>query len=200
MAGCSLSRQAWRACGVPPVTPAPVRRVPLRKSRQRSSWDHFRWSASTRADEEVPQELRRILLVCLCESSRSQPSPTPGIAVGSTWKKVRHSPAPSIPPSSAAPPRPHALVERLVSHGVVCGYVYDPPLDDYAGAELVQPSPDGRRPLVGLARASGPPAPGPPDYQRPEKGTGVHRASLAPSSRRGHHTTGIAGPHCNETS
>jgi hypothetical protein len=107
MAGCSLSRQAWRACGVPPVTPAPVRRVPLRKSRQRSCWDHFRWSASTRADEEVPQELRRVLLVCLCESSRSQPSPTPGIAVGSiTWKKVRHSPAPSIPPSSAAPPRP----------------------------------------------------------------------------------------------
>ncbi|MGV9884141.1 DegT/DnrJ/EryC1/StrS family aminotransferase [Streptomyces sp. NPDC003006] len=35
-----------------------------------------------------------------------------------------------------------ALIERLVDHGVVCGYVYDPPLDDYAGAEFVEPSPD----------------------------------------------------------
>jgi hypothetical protein len=34
------------------------------------------------------------------------------------------------------------LVERLVSHGVVAGYIYDPPLDDYAGAEFVEPSPD----------------------------------------------------------
>jgi hypothetical protein len=34
------------------------------------------------------------------------------------------------------------LVERLVHHGVVCGYLYDPPLDDYAGAEFVEPSPD----------------------------------------------------------
>ncbi|MFC7303949.1 DegT/DnrJ/EryC1/StrS family aminotransferase [Streptomyces monticola] len=34
------------------------------------------------------------------------------------------------------------LLDRLVSHGVVCGYVYDPPLDDYAGAEFVEPSPD----------------------------------------------------------
>ncbi|GAA5706925.1 hypothetical protein AQJ43_04880 [Streptomyces avermitilis] len=36
----------------------------------------------------------------------------------------------------------NALIERLVSHGVVTGYVYDPPLDDYAGAEFVEPSPD----------------------------------------------------------
>ncbi|MCX4973678.1 DegT/DnrJ/EryC1/StrS family aminotransferase [Streptomyces sp. NBC_00620] len=35
-----------------------------------------------------------------------------------------------------------ALIDRLVSHGVVSGYVYDPPLDDYAGAEFVEPSPD----------------------------------------------------------
>ncbi|MEV7341477.1 DegT/DnrJ/EryC1/StrS family aminotransferase [Streptomyces sp. NPDC093544] len=35
-----------------------------------------------------------------------------------------------------------ALIDRLVSHGVVTGYVYDPPLDDYAGAEFVEPSPD----------------------------------------------------------
>ncbi|MFE7276575.1 DegT/DnrJ/EryC1/StrS family aminotransferase [Streptomyces sp. NPDC057623] len=35
-----------------------------------------------------------------------------------------------------------ALLERLVDHGVVAGYVYDPPLDDYAGAEFVEPSPD----------------------------------------------------------
>ncbi|MFF8353494.1 DegT/DnrJ/EryC1/StrS family aminotransferase [Streptomyces chartreusis] len=34
-----------------------------------------------------------------------------------------------------------ALVERLVDHGVVAGYIYDPPLDDYAGAEFVEPSP-----------------------------------------------------------
>ncbi|MGW6905386.1 DegT/DnrJ/EryC1/StrS family aminotransferase [Streptomyces sp. NPDC054940] len=34
------------------------------------------------------------------------------------------------------------LLERLVNHGVVAGYVYDPPLDDYAGAEFVEPSPD----------------------------------------------------------
>ncbi|MGW7048662.1 DegT/DnrJ/EryC1/StrS family aminotransferase [Streptomyces avermitilis] len=36
----------------------------------------------------------------------------------------------------------NALIERLVRHGVVTGYVYDPPLDDYAGAEFVEPSPD----------------------------------------------------------
>ncbi|MGW5640991.1 DegT/DnrJ/EryC1/StrS family aminotransferase [Streptomyces sp. NPDC003832] len=35
-----------------------------------------------------------------------------------------------------------ALLERMVDHGMVCGYVYDPPLDDYAGAEFVEPSPD----------------------------------------------------------
>ncbi|MEV0126256.1 DegT/DnrJ/EryC1/StrS family aminotransferase [Streptomyces sp. NPDC050703] len=35
-----------------------------------------------------------------------------------------------------------ALLDRLVDHGLVCGYVYDPPLDDYAGAEFVEPSPD----------------------------------------------------------
>ncbi|MER5943945.1 DegT/DnrJ/EryC1/StrS family aminotransferase [Streptomyces sp. NPDC001928] len=34
-----------------------------------------------------------------------------------------------------------ALVDRLVDHGVVAGYIYDPPLDDYAGAEFVEPSP-----------------------------------------------------------
>ncbi|MEU1040759.1 DegT/DnrJ/EryC1/StrS family aminotransferase [Streptomyces sp. NPDC005907] len=35
-----------------------------------------------------------------------------------------------------------ALLHRLVGHGLVCGYVYDPPLDDYAGAEFAEPSPD----------------------------------------------------------
>ena len=35
-----------------------------------------------------------------------------------------------------------ALVERLVRHGVVSGYLYDPPLDDYAGEEFTDPSPD----------------------------------------------------------
>ncbi|MDQ1027077.1 hypothetical protein QF035_004659 [Streptomyces umbrinus] len=35
-----------------------------------------------------------------------------------------------------------SLVQRLVRHGVVAGYIYDPPLDDYAGAEFVEPSPD----------------------------------------------------------
>ncbi|MCW8375423.1 DegT/DnrJ/EryC1/StrS family aminotransferase [Streptomyces justiciae] len=35
-----------------------------------------------------------------------------------------------------------ALVERLVGHGVVSGYLYDPPLDDYAGTEFVDPAPD----------------------------------------------------------
>lgn len=35
-----------------------------------------------------------------------------------------------------------ALLDRMVDHGMVCGYVYDPPLDDYAGAEFVEPSPD----------------------------------------------------------
>ncbi|MEU6538418.1 DegT/DnrJ/EryC1/StrS family aminotransferase [Streptomyces sp. NPDC047000] len=33
------------------------------------------------------------------------------------------------------------LVTGLVRHGVVCGYVYDPPLDDYAGPEFAEPSP-----------------------------------------------------------
>lgn len=33
------------------------------------------------------------------------------------------------------------LVERLVNHGVVAGYIYDPPLDDYAGPEFTEPSP-----------------------------------------------------------
>ncbi|MFJ5777672.1 DegT/DnrJ/EryC1/StrS family aminotransferase [Streptomyces sp. NPDC093094] len=33
------------------------------------------------------------------------------------------------------------LVDRLVTHGVVAGYLYDPPLDDYAGEEFADPSP-----------------------------------------------------------
>ncbi|WP_327359093.1 DegT/DnrJ/EryC1/StrS family aminotransferase [Streptomyces sp. NBC_01304] len=49
------------------------------------------------------------------------------------------------PPLFRAPLLVHdrdALIERLVHHGVVAGYVYDPPLDDYAGPEFVEPSPD----------------------------------------------------------
>ncbi|MFI6940405.1 DegT/DnrJ/EryC1/StrS family aminotransferase [Streptomyces sp. NPDC050418] len=34
-----------------------------------------------------------------------------------------------------------ALVDRLVRHGLVSGYLYDPPLDDYAGLEFTDPSP-----------------------------------------------------------
>ncbi|MGC9535828.1 DegT/DnrJ/EryC1/StrS family aminotransferase [Streptomyces sp. UG1] len=34
----------------------------------------------------------------------------------------------------------NSLAERLVDHGVITGYIYDPPLDDYAGAEFVEPS------------------------------------------------------------
>ncbi|WP_282793633.1 DegT/DnrJ/EryC1/StrS family aminotransferase [Streptomyces sp. CC224B] len=34
------------------------------------------------------------------------------------------------------------LVDRLITHGLVCGYLYDPPLDDYAGPDFVDPSPD----------------------------------------------------------
>ncbi|NGO45294.1 DegT/DnrJ/EryC1/StrS family aminotransferase [Streptomyces ureilyticus] len=48
------------------------------------------------------------------------------------------------PPVFRAPLLVHdrdALVERLVNHGVVAGYIYDPPLDDYAGPEFVEPSP-----------------------------------------------------------
>ncbi|MER7177587.1 DegT/DnrJ/EryC1/StrS family aminotransferase [Streptomyces mesophilus] len=33
------------------------------------------------------------------------------------------------------------LVDRLVGHGLVVGYLYDPPLDDYAGLEFTDPSP-----------------------------------------------------------
>ncbi|MEU6374340.1 DegT/DnrJ/EryC1/StrS family aminotransferase [Streptomyces sp. NPDC046909] len=35
-----------------------------------------------------------------------------------------------------------ALVDRLVTHGLVTGYLYDPPLDDYAGPDFADPSPD----------------------------------------------------------
>ncbi|QOV40292.1 DegT/DnrJ/EryC1/StrS aminotransferase family protein [Streptomyces ferrugineus] len=35
-----------------------------------------------------------------------------------------------------------SVAEHLVDHGVITGYIYDPPLDDYAGAEFVEPSPD----------------------------------------------------------
>lgn len=28
-----------------------------------------------------------------------------------------------------------------MNHGVIAGYIYDPPLDDYAGPEFVDPSP-----------------------------------------------------------
>ncbi|MFF1381609.1 DegT/DnrJ/EryC1/StrS family aminotransferase [Streptomyces sp. NPDC058308] len=57
------------------------------------------------------------------------------------------------PPGDAPPPLfrvpllvqdRNALVDLLVRHGVVTGYLYDPPLDDYAGAEFVEPSPDPR--------------------------------------------------------
>ncbi len=35
----------------------------------------------------------------------------------------------------------NALVDRLVSHGIISGYIYDAPLDDYAGIEFSDPSP-----------------------------------------------------------
>ncbi len=67
---------------------------------------------------------------------------------GTTWatpalreRTVRDGP----PPLFRVPLLVHdrdTLLERLVDHGMVTGYVYDPPLDDYAGAEFVEPSPD----------------------------------------------------------
>ncbi|WP_210588794.1 DegT/DnrJ/EryC1/StrS family aminotransferase [Streptomyces sp. GESEQ-35] len=67
---------------------------------------------------------------------------------GTAWasRAVRDSAAHDGPPPLFRVPflvdERDALVERLVRHGMVCGYVYDPPLDDYAGAEFVEPSPD----------------------------------------------------------
>jgi hypothetical protein len=55
-------------------------------------------------------------------------------------------------PAAAAPPRPlfrvpllveerDALVGELADRGIDVGYIYDPPLDDYAGAAFAEPSP-----------------------------------------------------------
>ncbi|AZM51332.1 hypothetical protein DMA15_01000 [Streptomyces sp. WAC 01529] len=69
---------------------------------------------------------------------------------GTAWAgpALRERPAHEGPPPLFRAPlmveNRDALLERLVDHGVVCGYVYDPPLDDYAGAEFVEPSPDPR--------------------------------------------------------
>ncbi|MDX6362176.1 MAG: hypothetical protein QOC85_1179, partial [Streptomyces sp.] len=67
---------------------------------------------------------------------------------GTTWaspalhdRTIRDSPLPLFRVPLLVHDR-DALLERLVGHGVVCGYVYDPPLDDYAGAEFVEPSTD----------------------------------------------------------
>ncbi|MFF3347015.1 DegT/DnrJ/EryC1/StrS family aminotransferase [Streptomyces sp. NPDC002779] len=73
-----------------------------------------------------------------------------GVALlaGTTWASpaLRERAVPDGPlPLFRVPLLVHdrdALLERLVDHGMVCGYVYDPPLDDYAGAEFVEPSPD----------------------------------------------------------
>ncbi|MFK0126039.1 DegT/DnrJ/EryC1/StrS family aminotransferase [Streptomyces nigra] len=67
---------------------------------------------------------------------------------GTTWASpaLRERTAHDGPPALfRAPLLVHdrdALVDRLVDRGVVTGYIYDPPLDDYAGAEFVEPSPD----------------------------------------------------------
>ncbi|WP_128430004.1 DegT/DnrJ/EryC1/StrS family aminotransferase [Streptomyces cyaneus] len=66
---------------------------------------------------------------------------------GTTWASpaLRDRAGDGPPPLFRVPLLVHdrdALLERLVNHGVVAGYVYDPPLDDYAGAEFVEPSPD----------------------------------------------------------
>ncbi|MFD5073685.1 DegT/DnrJ/EryC1/StrS family aminotransferase [Streptomyces sp. NPDC058371] len=67
---------------------------------------------------------------------------------GTTWaspalhdRTIRDSPLPLFRVPLLVHDR-DALLDRLVGHGVVCGYVYDPPLDDYAGAEFVEPSTD----------------------------------------------------------
>jgi hypothetical protein len=64
-----------------------------------------------------------------------------------------------------------AFVERLVSHGVICGYAYDPPLDDTRARSWWNSPPTLSRLLVRIARVSGRPAPGPPDHQWTEEGT-----------------------------
>ncbi|MDC0766892.1 DegT/DnrJ/EryC1/StrS family aminotransferase [Streptomyces sp. HD] len=66
---------------------------------------------------------------------------------GTTWASpaLRDQPGDGPPSLFRVPLLVHdrdTLLERLVNHGVVAGYVYDPPLDDYAGAEFVEPSPD----------------------------------------------------------
>jgi hypothetical protein len=64
-------------------------------------------AASTGAEEEAPQESRRVLLVCPLRKFKIATVASRGLAVDSiTGKKVRHSSAPSIPPGSAAGPRP----------------------------------------------------------------------------------------------
>ncbi|WP_037891009.1 DegT/DnrJ/EryC1/StrS family aminotransferase [Streptomyces viridochromogenes] len=73
-----------------------------------------------------------------------------GVALlsGTAWatRALREGAAPDGPPSLFRVPLlvhdRDALLERLVNHGMVAGYVYDPPLDDYAGAEFAEPSPD----------------------------------------------------------
>ncbi|MET8685593.1 DegT/DnrJ/EryC1/StrS family aminotransferase [Streptomyces sp. NPDC004732] len=70
------------------------------------------------------------------------------LLAGTGWatRALRDRPADDGPPPLFRVPLlvqdRDTLVDRLVRHGVVAGYIYDPPLDDYAGAEFVEPSPD----------------------------------------------------------
>ncbi|MCX4906361.1 DegT/DnrJ/EryC1/StrS family aminotransferase [Streptomyces sp. NBC_00878] len=68
-------------------------------------------------------------------------SATPWASPALSDRAARGSPLPLVRVPLLVHDR-DALVDRLVNHGVVTGYIYDPPLDDYAGTEFVDPSPD----------------------------------------------------------
>lgn len=75
-----------------------------------------------------------------------------------------------------------ALAERLVNHGIVTGYVHAPPLDDYAGAESTERSPEPS-PDPSDARWSASPAL-PPARRRRARSSPPRALTTAPTEER----------------
>ncbi|MFI8949096.1 DegT/DnrJ/EryC1/StrS family aminotransferase [Streptomyces sp. NPDC053750] len=78
------------------------------------------------------------------------------LLLSTRWAKPAGWPGPQSPPTGTAQPLfrvpllvadREAAVRALARRGIVVGYLYDPPLDDYAGAAFtdLSPSPEGAR-------------------------------------------------------
>ncbi|MBD9734957.1 DegT/DnrJ/EryC1/StrS family aminotransferase [Streptomyces sp. H28] len=151
--GLGLRRAAWATMGLLGLTEREGIRMPLRPRELSRAADaapdlgaHHAWVRVDMHDyrlEPGPVRLRRIgrRLGRLDEILAASRAGTE-LLLSSRWAPLRAGSA--VQPLFRVPllvADRDAAMAALARRGIVVGYLYDPPLDDYAGAEFTDPSP-----------------------------------------------------------